>query len=111
MKLFREHGHQIFIHPASLKDIDNDQDENRKKIILSKLKGYPNIEAAPKPTNDFLSAVGKTSNSNEINDNEILFSIQKNAADFLITEDFGLSKKAIRTNLDDRVLSIDSALE
>ena len=47
MKLFREHGHQIFIHPASLKDIDNDQDENRKKIILSKLKGYPLIGSPP----------------------------------------------------------------
>lgn len=25
LKIFREHGHQIFIHPASLKDIENDQ--------------------------------------------------------------------------------------
>lgn len=111
LRIFREHGHQIFIHPASLKDIDNDQDENRKKIILSKLRGYPHIEAPPKPTNEFLSAVGKSLNSNEINDNEILFSIQKNAADFLITEDFGLSKKAIRANIEDRVFSIDSALD
>jgi hypothetical protein len=111
MKLFREHGHQIFIHPASLKDIDNDQNENRKKIILSKLKGYPLIESPPKPTDDFLSVVGLSSKSNEINDTEILFAIQRNAADFLITEDYGLQKKAIRANLEDRVLSIDSALD
>jgi len=111
MKLFREHGHQIFIHPASLKDIDNDQDENRKKIILSKLKGYPLIESPPEPTDDFLSVVGLSSKSNEINDTEILFAIQKNTADFLITEDFGLMKKAIRVNHEDRVFSIDSALD
>lgn len=111
MKLFREHGHQIFIHPASLKDIDNDQDENRKKIILSKLKGYPLIESPPKPTDDFLSVAGLSSKSNEINDTEILFAIQRNAADFLITEDYGLQKKAIRANLEDRVFSIDSALD
>ena len=111
MKLFREHGHQIFIHPASLKDIDNDQDENRKKIILSKLKGYPLIESPPKPTDEFLSVVGLSSKSNEINDTEILFAIQKNTADFLITEDYGLQKKAIRANLEDRVFSIDSALD
>lgn len=111
MKLFREHGHQIFIHPASLKDIDNDQDEDRKKIILSKLKGYPLIESPPKTTDDFLSVVGLSSKSNEINDTEILFAIQRNAADFLITEDYGLQKKAIRANLEDRVFSIDSALD
>lgn len=110
MKLFRER-HQIFIHPASLKDIDNDPDENRKKIILSKLKGYPLIESPPKPTDDFLSLVGLSSKSNEINDTEILFAIQKNTADFLITEDYGLQKKAIRANLEDRVFSIDSALD
>ncbi|MDP2845757.1 MAG: hypothetical protein Q8N79_06765, partial [Candidatus Methanoperedens sp.] len=88
-----------------------DQDEHRKKIILSKLKGYPFIESPPKPTNDFLSMVGTSSNSNEINDNEILFAVQRNAADFLITEDYGLQKKAIRANLEERALSIDSALD
>ncbi|MCE8424767.1 MAG: hypothetical protein J5U17_03190 [Candidatus Methanoperedens sp.] len=111
MKIFREHGHQIFIHPISLKDLDNDNNESRKKIILSKLDGYPRIRSPPKPTNDFLSMVGGSSNSNELNDNEILFSILRNAADFLITEDYGLQKKAIRANLDDRVLSIDSAFD
>ncbi|MDP3103482.1 MAG: PIN domain-containing protein [Candidatus Methanoperedens sp.] len=111
LKIFREHGHKIFIHPASLKDINNDKNERRKTVILSKIEGYPYIESPPKPTDEFLSVVGTPSNSNEINDNEILFSIQKNAADFLITEDYGLSKKAIRANLDDRVFSIDSALD
>jgi hypothetical protein len=111
LKIFREHRHQIFIHPASFKDMDNDKDEHRKKIILSKLNGYPRIESPPKPIDEFLSLVGASSNSNEINDNKILFSIQKNAADFLITEDQGLQKKAIRANLEDRVLSIDSALD
>ncbi len=111
LKIFREHGHQIFIHPASLRDIDNDQNKSRKKVILSKLNGYPLIESPPKPTDDFLSAVGTVSNSNEINDNEILFAIERNAADFLITEDYGLQKKANRANLEDRVLSIDSALD
>jgi rRNA-processing protein FCF1 len=111
LRIFREYGHQIFIHPASLKDINNDKDEQRKKVILSKLKGYPVIEFPPKPTEDFLSLVGTSRSSNEINDNEILFAIQKNAANFLITEDYGLQKKAIRANLEVRVLPIDSALD
>jgi len=111
LKIFREYGHQIYIHPASLKDIENDKNESRKKIILSKLEGYPRIESPPKPTKDFLSVVGLSSKSNEINDNEILFAIQKNAAYLLITEDYGLQKKAIRANIEDRVLSIDLAMD
>ena len=96
LNILRRHGHQIFIHPASLKDINNDQNVQRKTIILSKLKGYPLIELPPRPSDLFLSQAGVPSNSNERNDNEILFAIQKNAADFLITEDYRLQKKAVR---------------
>lgn len=110
MKIFREHGYLKFIHPASLRDIENDQNEQRKEIILSKLRGYPPIKSPPKPTINFLSIMGPSRSSNEINDNEILFAIYKNAANFLITEDKGLYKKACKINLEDRVLSIDSAL-
>ena len=110
LNIIRKYGHKIFIHPASLKDINNDKDVQRRRIILSKLKGYPLIELPPRLTDDFLSMMGASSSSNEINDNEILFAIQKNAADFIITEDNGLQKKANRVNLEDRVLSIDSAL-
>ena len=54
--------------------------------------------------------MGPSASSNEINDNEILYAIYKNAANFLITEDKGIHKKASKINLEDRVLSIDSAL-
>ena len=110
LNIIRRYGHQIFIHPASLKDISNDKDVQRRSIILSKLKGYPPIKSPPKPSIDFVSIMGPSTNSNEINDNEILFAIYKNAANFLITEDKGLYKKACKINLEDRVLSIDSAL-
>jgi hypothetical protein len=111
LNIIRRYGHQIFIHPASLKDINNDKNVQRRAIILSKLRGYPLIELPPRPTDDFLSMMGPSSSSNEINDKEILFAIQKNAADFLVTEDYGLHKKANRIDLDDRVLSIASALD
>ena len=76
-KILGENEHKIFVHPASIKDINNDKDEHRKKIILSKLKGYPVIETPPNPPNDFLSLVGASSSSNEMNDTEILFAIKK----------------------------------
>ncbi|WP_162197666.1 PIN domain-containing protein [Methanosarcina horonobensis] len=110
LTIIREHGHQEFIHPASLKDIDNDNNAERKKITLSKLRGYPLLPSPPIPDDEFTSLVGIPVNSHDKNDNEILFSLKKNLVDFLITEDRGIVKKANLLNLDDRVFSIDSAL-
>lgn len=111
LSLIREHGHQEFIHPASLKDIENDNDIVRRKITLSKLRGYPRLPSPPLPDNEFISFVGAPLNQHDKNDNEILFSLKKNLADFLITEDKGIRKKAIQLDIDDRVFSIASALD
>lgn len=111
LKIIREHGHQEYIHPASIKDIENDSDVGRRKITLSKLRGYPILPSPPKPDNEFTKLVGTPTNPHDENDNHILFSLKKNLVDFLITEDKGIRKKAIVANLDDRVFSIDSALD
>ncbi len=111
LTIIREHGHQEFIHPASRKDIENDNDIGRRRITLSKLRGYPPLPSPPKPDDHFVSLVGTPTNSHDENDNEILFSLKKNLVDFLITEDKGIRKKAIQLDIDDRVFSIASALE
>lgn len=110
LTIIRERGHQEFIHPASLKDIENDSNVERRKITISKLCGYPRLPSPPIPDDEFTSLVGSPVNSHDKNDNEILFSLKKNLVDFLITEDKGIVKKANLLNLDDRVFSIDSAL-
>lgn len=110
LTIVREHGHQEFIHPASLKDIENDSNAERRKITLSKLHGYPLLPSPPSPDDEFTSIVGVPLNSHDENDNEILFSLKKNLVDFLITEDQGIGKKANLLNLDDRVFSIEAAL-
>lgn len=110
LTIIREHGHQEFIHPASLKDIENDKNAERRRITLSKLHGYPRLPSPPTPDDEFTTLVGFPVNSHEKNDNEILFSLKKNLVDFLITEDRGIVKKANLLNLDDRVFSIDSGL-
>lgn len=110
LTIIREHGHQEFIHPASLKDIENDSNAERRKITTSKLCGYPRLPSPPIPDDEFTSLVGNPVSSHDENDNEILFSLKKNLVDFLITEDKGIIKKANLLNLDDRVFSIDSAL-
>jgi hypothetical protein len=110
LRILREYGHSQLIHPASIKDIKRDTNEERKRVTLSKLEGYPQLESAPEPTDDFLSSIGGSSSPNEEVDNSILFAVYRNMVDFLITEDLGIHKKAKKLGLEDRVLSVERAL-
>jgi len=109
MALIRSNGHQIFIHPASFSDINRDQNSERRGIVLSKLGGYPVLPVQPL-TPEFKDVVGAAKNENDVADNALLFSLSKNNADFLVTEDQGIYRKAALLNLEDRTLSIRGAL-
>jgi len=113
LKILNELGVKIFVHPCSIEDIKSDKDENRKKIILSKIATYPKLKSPPDATrdNDFLNSVGRPSRSNDYADINLLYAIYRNVADFLITEDKGIYKKAVRLNIKNRVLSIKETLE
>ncbi|PKL54238.1 MAG: hypothetical protein CVV36_02855 [Candidatus Methanoperedenaceae archaeon HGW-Methanoperedenaceae-1] len=101
----------ILIHPKSVDELKKDTNEDRQQIALSKLNTYPILEFPldPKTDNDFMAYLGQTSKSNDEVDNSLLYSVYRNAVDFLITEDKGIHKKAVILNLKERVLSIDEA--
>ena len=40
IRILHESTVQILLHPLSVRDIENDQNEERKKIIKSKIKSY-----------------------------------------------------------------------
>ena len=110
LSIVREHGHTIVIHPASLAEIGKDLDAKRREITLSKLRGYPFLEAPPKPTDVFLRLIESRVVGDEVDD-AILYALYRNAADFLITEDRGIHRKAMRVSLEERTMTVDSALE
>ena len=112
LKILNRLRAEILIHPKSVEEIQRDSNEDRKEVILSKIKIYTPLEQPPDMTKDnsFLVAVGNTSKPNDYVDNVILYAVYRDAVDFLITEDKGIHKKAIRLNLRDRVLSIEDAL-
>lgn len=112
MKTISALNENILVHPLSIDDIKNDNNFNRKEIILSKIKSYNILASPPIPVKDgsFKETVGETLRGNEEIDNNILYAVYKDAADFLITEDKGIHKKAIRLKIKDRVLTIDEAL-
>lgn len=108
-RLFDSDKYKIVIHPKTKNEILKIKDLNKRKIFLSKISVYKEVESAPSITEDFNNIVG-CKNSNDKIDNELLFSIYRNCAYYLITNDKGLIRKAKTIHLEDRVLSIDKAL-
>ncbi len=112
VRLANENKHQLLAHPSSIDDIERDKDNDRKNISLSRIRKYPLIEDPPVPDENDISALGlKNHNANERVDNEILFSIYKDAADILVSEDRGVHRKARLLNIESRVHYLQQAVE
>ncbi|OQX21153.1 MAG: hypothetical protein BWK75_03820 [Candidatus Altiarchaeales archaeon A3] len=113
LKILNETNNKIVIHPLSLEEIKNDKNAERGGIVLSKLKSYPVIESPLNPENDnqFMSIIGKTENTHDLVDNSLLYCVYKDAADFLITEDEKIHKKAVKIGISDRVFRVNDALD
>jgi predicted nucleic acid-binding protein len=112
LRILSEANAEVIIHPSSLEDLQKDIDEERKKIMSSKIRAYPFLKTPPNPKNDvsYLNIVGNNAGCNDEIDNIILYSVYRDAADFLITEDRGIHKKASKLGIIDRILLIDEAL-
>jgi len=104
---------EILIHPLSINELKRDKDEERKKIIISKVQSYSLLESPPNPKNDteFKDKVNWREEEKDIEDNILLYAVYKDAVDFLITEDKGIHKKAKNLDIDNRVFLIDDACE
>ena len=110
LRLCQKNNHLLLVHPASVEDIQKDSDTRRQLISVSRLKKYNVLEKPPIPNNeDLLSLDLKTSSDNDRIDNLILFSIYKNAANILITEDREIHKKAKALGLTDSVHYVQQA--
>jgi hypothetical protein len=111
--LLHEISIDVFIHPASVADIQRDLDLRRRDVMLSKLRTYRELSNPPSASKDaaFIALVGEPKNPQDGVDNEILYAVSKGAVDFLITEDAGIHQKALAIGVSDRILHIDDALE
>lgn len=113
LNILNKGQNEILIHPESFAEIKRDSNIDRMNISLSKLNTYPILEYSPDQSkdDDFLTAVGIPSKINDEIDDAILYSVYKDAVDFLITEDKNIHKKSLRLSIDDRVLCIDEGID
>ncbi len=104
VRLAMQHGHSLFYHPASKKDIARDVNEERRQRTLERLSKY--IELPNPPLCIWNESVV---NENDAVDNEILYAIKRDAVHALVTEDHGIHAKAKSYNLGHRVYYIQTA--
>jgi len=101
-----QHGHQFYVHPASITDIARDKNLSRAKITRSRLDRYTFIESPPRlsPQKALVEL-----NNDEV-DAEILYSLKRNVASVLVTEDRGIHKKSGEDGLSAQVLYVQQAV-
>ena len=104
VQLANANGHILLYHPASEDDINQDSNITRRTQTLGRLHQYTKLDSRPVcPWN--LPGTSR----NDAADNEILYSIELNAAHALVTEDRGIHAKAKDRGLAQRVYSIQTA--
>ena len=111
VRLCRELHYDLYCHPAQLRDLERDKNDQRKKIQVSRLKLYLKLDSPPVPSSSDLISLGwKQSNDNDRVDNLLLFALQRGAVAYLITEDQDMHRKAKRAGIESRVFTVEDFL-
>jgi predicted nucleic acid-binding protein len=111
IRILTQNAVPVLIHPLSLEEIRGDPDKLRREVVLSKAYAYPQIEDPPQTDSEFVENYGRARNAHDAVDQALLYCVQRNAVDFLITEDQDLLRAAGKVGLRDRTLTVASALE
>lgn len=113
-RLASKHNIEVLVHEASIDDINQDKLDERKRKTLSKANKYQKIPQAAHVTDELLQEnFGKIKKRNDRVDSILLFSLEQNLVDFLVTEDKGIHDRVRKyvPNLVERVLFVaDAAL-
>ena len=111
LKILNELTAELLIHPLSLEEIKKDRNVERREIVLSKIRTYPELHLPPDPEKDpsFFTVNGPIRENHDQIDDTLLYAIYKDAVDFLITEDREIINKAVKLGIDNRVFSINDA--
>lgn len=110
-KLSAEQHHCLYIHPMQFEDINRDKNQERRTIVLSRLKQYSHIENPPILSDQECNELGLSqSNDNDRVDNNILFALYRGAVHLLVTNDEGIHRKASKIGLQDKVYRLGQCL-
>ena len=114
LSIAAKHKVDIMVHEAARDDIQRDRDITRRSISLSKLEKFQLLrKVRGLELEELERKFGRLGRPNDVVDATLLDSIERGAADFLITEDRGLHERARRASseLGRRVLFVADAVQ
>lgn len=105
-------GYEKCIHPVSIGEIEQHEDERVRRSFKTKLKSYRQIQA-PAPLAPAVQVLSQKldSTENDLNDSKIVNELVTERVDLLITEDRGVARKAEQLDVGDKIFTIDGFLE
>jgi predicted DNA-binding protein (UPF0278 family) len=102
---------QIYVHPASLIEIQGDLNAERREIRKQLLDKYVKLPTPPLLTDKLTAVIGVPRlGSHSAVDAMLLAALTANAVNFLVTNDNGIHRWAEKLKLSERVLTIADAL-
>ena len=102
---------KLCVHPMSIEELSKHKNEQERKVILSKISIYKELENPPKSTDEFIKKCGNNNNCHEYVDNNLLYAVYRNCVSYLITNDKGILRKSKSLDLSKRVLRISDAID
>jgi GNAT superfamily N-acetyltransferase len=114
LSIAAKHKVDVMVHEAARDDIKRDNDAARRNISLSKLEKFQLLrKVRGLEPGELERKFGRLGRPNDVVDATLLDSIERGAADFLITEDRGLHERARRVSpeLGRRVLFVADAVQ
>jgi hypothetical protein len=112
IRLSSEYGVSIFVDGASYDDVARDKDSVRRTVTQSKLDKFQKLRGVPIPDDTRLIArFGQINNDNDRSDIHLLVALDARAADFLISQDVRLHRRARRAGLGNCVFMVEEALQ
>jgi hypothetical protein len=112
-RLLSDLGATILVHPSSFEEISSIREQKKRDVMLSKIRAYSILESPPLPKepDEFFTLIEASANAQICVDNLLLFTVYRNAVDYLVTEDRGIHRNAAKLGITNRVLTIEETLQ
>lgn len=97
-------GHQVFVHPDSLAELDGDVNELRRAVRRKLVLRYPVLPSPPDISKELSDLVGVAQpGSHDEVDDRLIAAVYEDAVDLLISDDKKIHTKSVRAGLAERV--------
>lgn len=103
MRIASEHGHKVYVHPATLDDLRETSDEAHRAQNIAGYSKYPALQEMPVPR-EVWEVFPESPKPNDARDARILTALHLGAIHFLVTNDRKLRSRAIRLGHELKVL-------